>query len=379
MDPIVSPSDSPPRIRWRWIVGLFAAAFVARFAYFYFDDLSRHMGGTFERRLLEEFTGNLASFLFFPIAIIAERRFPLDRGRWRRNWWAHVCAFVAYSILHTTFLALSRKVLFPVFGLGRYDYGAMSVRYLMEAGQDAISYVTFAGLLTLLRVQGRLRERETRELQLEHAATRAQVEVLTLRLQPHFLFNALNTISSVVYEDPAVADELIGRLGELLRRSMDASARQETSLAEELDLLEAYAALIEARFGDRVRFVNEIDESTRACAVPVFLLQPLVENAVKHGSLLERSSTTIVIRASLQGDQVELTVENDVNAQLVEPRKKGMGLGGTTDRLRLLYGDAASLTASAADGKFRVIVRIPAREMGASGFLLEPSSARADR
>src|SRR5581483_6311475 len=101
MDSLVPPSESPPRLRWQWVAGLFAAAFVTRFAYFYLDDLTRQTSGTFGRRLLEESTGVVAALLFFPIVVIAERRFPLDRGRWRRNWWAHLCAFVLFSLLHT--------------------------------------------------------------------------------------------------------------------------------------------------------------------------------------------------------------------------------------------------------------------------------------
>ncbi len=379
---VAEPRDTPPRLRWRWIVALFAAAFVVRFSYFYLDDVAHGMGGMFTRRLLDEGTGNLASLIFFPIAVFTERRFPMDRGRWRRNWWAHTVAFVVYSIAHTTFMAVTRHFLSPAIGLGAYDYGAMSVRYFMEGAQDIISYATFAGLLTLLRVQARLREREVRELQLERAAAKAQLESLTLRLQPHFLFNALNTISATVYDDAAAADELIGRLGELLRKSIASSERQETSLAEELQLLDAYEALIAARFGERVRFVHDVSAEARDCAVPVFLLQPLVENAVKHGSSSERVGNEIVVRGSVRSGQLLLAVENAIDGAIDASAPLGTGLGASVARLRLLYGDAASLATHASDESFRVSVRLPMRPAPPNlerGESREAAVARADR
>ena len=116
-------TDRPPRIRWGVVVLLFALATLLRFAYFYLDDLSRQIPGTFVRRLLEEGTGNVASALFFPLAVLLERYFPVDQGRWRRTWFVHVAGYIAYSAAHTTFIAVSRALLFPALGMRAYDYG----------------------------------------------------------------------------------------------------------------------------------------------------------------------------------------------------------------------------------------------------------------
>src|SRR5215470_7424944 len=150
--PEVTP-DRPPRIRWSVVAALFALATILRFLYFYLDDLTRAMHDTFVRRALEEGTGNFASALLFPIALLLERRFPVDEGRWRRTWAIHIGGFVLYSVLHTTVIAVTRAVLSPALGLGPYDYGIMSVRYFMEAAQDFFSYAAFLGVLTLVRVQ----------------------------------------------------------------------------------------------------------------------------------------------------------------------------------------------------------------------------------
>jgi two-component system LytT family sensor kinase len=392
--PLVSPSpgssldDRPPRIRWRLIALLFVFATVARFAYFYLDDLTRGHSGTLGRRLMEEGTGGLASALLFWLAVVVERHFPLDRGRWRRSWLPHVGGYVAYSVAHTTMMAGMRAVLFPAVGYGAYDYGIMSVRYFMEAAQDLISYLTFLGIITLFRVQQQLHERELRSAALERDAANARLEVLSMRLQPHFLFNALNTISSTVYDDPATADDLIGHLGELLRRSLRTSDRQEIPLREELEVLRAYQALVEARFGDRIHFALDISGDALPLGVPAFLLQPLVENAVHHGASLEYGNSTILVTAAVERDILRLVVDNDAPATDCTPSRVGTGLGATRDRLRLLYGDAGVLETSAAGGRFRVTVCVPAHvvppgempsEVQTHPELPESSPARAHR
>ncbi len=367
-----SPDDRPPRISWPIAVALFGAATVLRFAYFYLDDVTRRIPGTFVHRLLEESTANLGSLLFFPIAVVAERRFPLDAGRWRRNWWVHGLGYVLYSALHTSFIAVSRALVFPALGHGPYDYGILSVRYFMESAQDFFSYAGFIAILTLMRVQQKLRDREIRAAVLERDAATARLDALSARLQPHFLFNALNTISSKAYEDPVVADELIGRLGDLLRESLRTGGRPEIPLDEELKVLEAYLAFVEARFGDRVHCTVDVDPAASGLAVPAFILQPLVENAVRHGSSVEDGGTDIRVGISRTPRGLTLTVENGSPPDAAEPTRLGTGLGATRDRLALLYGSAASLVTSASDGRFRVEIAIPAR-------VVEPSIDQAEK
>jgi two-component system, LytTR family, sensor kinase len=363
--------DRPARISWPITIGLFGVATVLRFAYFYLDDLTRRLHGTLVTRLIEEITGNVASALFFPIAVLAERRFPLDAGRWRRNWSAHVVGYVVYSGLHTSFLAASRAVLFPALGQGSYDYGILTIRYFMESSQDLFSYAAFIAILTLIRVQHKLRDRELRAAVLERDAASARLDALSARLQPHFLFNALNTISSKAYEDPVVADELIGRLGDLLRESLHAGGRAEIPLGEELRVLAAYLAFVDARFGDRIRCAVDVDPTATDLAVPAFLLQPLVENAVRHGASSDDgvAEISVVVRPTPRG--LSLVVENDSPADGSEAPTFGTGLGATRDRLAILYGSAASIHASANDGKFRATITLPARHA-------EPSPANPE-
>lgn len=372
-------TDRSARISWPIVVALFTGAALLRFAYFYLDDLTRRVSGTLVPRLIEEITGNVASALLFPIAVFAERRFPIDAGRWRRNWWVHVGGYVLYSALHTSFMAVSRAFLFPALGQGPYDYGILPIRYFMESAQDFFSYAAFLAILTLIRVQHKLRDRELRAAVLERDAANARLDALSARLQPHFLFNALNTISAKTYDDPVAADELIGRLGELLRESLTSGGRPEIPLSEELRVLEAYLAFVDARFGDRVRCSLDVDPAAVHFAVPGFILQPLVENAVRHGASLDGGVTEIRVSIRRTPAGLALAVENDAVTDADESPRVGTGLGATRDRLALLYGTAASLQTSNADGRFRVAIDLPPRTVAASPESHELADAGAHR
>jgi two-component system, LytTR family, sensor kinase len=359
LDPV---DDHSPRITWLAVFALFTAAWALRFAYFTLDDLTRDHAGTVARRLIEEGTGAYTAMLLFPIILAFERRFPLSSGRWR-NWPGHLGGLVLFTPLHTALMAGSRWIIFPALGLGQYDYGRMPLRFFMEAPEDVITYSTILCLLTFLRVQQELRAREVRAAVLERDAAQAKLASLSLRLQPHFLFNALNTISSIVYDDPIAADEMIGRLGDLLRHALRSGDRQEITVNEELETLRAYLAFIEARFGDRVRVAFDVDESASDLAVPAFMLQPLVENAVRHGAAREYHTTTIVITILADASSLHVTVDNETGDEMANPPRIGTGLGTTRDRLRLLYGDASSLHVLNDHGHFRVKIRLPARRL----------------
>jgi LytS/YehU family sensor histidine kinase len=371
--------DHPPAINWRVAFVLFTLAGLLRFLYLYLDDVTRAFPGTLVRRALEESTGAYAALLLFPLIVAAERRYPLSAGRWRRSWPAHAATYVVYTAGHTTLLALSRAAIYPLIGHGAYDYGRMPVRYFMESAEDVITYVVLVGILTFMRVQQYLRDREVRAATLERDAANARLEVLSLRLQPHFLFNALNTISSTVYDDPVAADDLIGRLGDLLRRALRTSERQEVTLDEEIETLRAYLSFVEARFGDRVRCTLDASTSCGAMGIPPLLLQPLAENAVVHGAAAEFGSTDILIRIRCDGGILEAVVENTITRPSPDGLRTGTGLGATRDRLRLLYGTRASLEVSVDAGRFRVTIRLPARPVAAAEPQAEPVHARADR
>ncbi len=353
--------ERSPRISWPALLAIFTAIALLRFTYFYLDDVTRGQVGTWATRLLEESTGAYAAMLVFPIIAFAERKFPVAQDRWRRSLPWHAAAFVPYTLAHTTLMWASRAALSPLLGLGAYDYGRMPWRYFMEAGEDVLAYALFLCLLTFLRVQLRLRDREVHALELARDAAEARLASLGDRLQPHFLFNALNTISSTVYDDPATADEMISRLGDLLRQSLRTGDRQQISVAEELALLRSYVAFVEMRFGERLSIIIAADSASASLALPAFLLQPLVENAVRHGSAIDGGAAEVTVAIARELEWLDVTVENDVAAQPTSAPGTGTGLRATRDRLQLLYGDAHRFDARRDGNRFRVSVRVPAR------------------
>jgi LytS/YehU family sensor histidine kinase len=256
-------------------------------------------------------------------------------------------------------------VLFPVVGLGHYHYGIMPLRYAMEFPADIAIFTLMVLFLHGARHLRRSRERELRAARLESGLAQAELRSLHLQIQPHFLFNALNTISSTLYEDPARADEMIDRLGELLRASLRTARSDEVSLREELQVLDAYLSLLAARFEDRLTVERDIADDVVSARVPPFLLQPLVENAVRHGGVESRGRGTIRLTARREGDEVVLTVLDDGPGLTPGVQEtvgsEGIGLSATAERLQLLYGDEQRFTAATRpEGGFCVEIRLPA-------------------
>jgi len=355
----------PPSSRFVWTVTivLFTITGVLRFTYQYFDDVARRETGTLARRAIEEGTGTYAAALLFVVAVSFVWRYPLDRPGWRARIPVHVAAMVAYSIAHTTLLLVSRSLIFPALGMGPYDYGYMPARYVMEFGEDATGYASFVVLITLYRYYRTTRQREVRTAQLERGLAQAELRNLRLQLQPHFLFNALNTISSTMYDDPRAADRMIGQLSQLLRLSLRTSHAQEVPLRDELDVLSCYLGLMQARFGSRLRTSIEAEPATLDALVPSLLLQPLVENAIRHGNAsramggridirVTRATTTLLVDVSDDGPGT--TLGTDVFGS-------GVGLSATRDRLRLLYGHDHRFDVGNRDGGFGVRIELPYR------------------
>ena len=171
---------------------------------------------------------------------------------------------------------------------------------------------------------------------------RSRLEVLRMQLQPHFLFNSLNTIASLVHDDPEKADELIAGLSELLRTSLD-TAEQEIALADETDFIGRYLELMHARFDDRLRYQIDVPADLGTARVPAMLLQPLVENAVEHGLRELPAGGCVAVRARRDGDTLRLEVSDD-GMGVEDPGElhEGIGIANTRERLTTLYGKGAT-------------------------------------
>ncbi len=335
--------------------------FLLRFTYMWLDDVVRAVSNTFLPTLVEEASGALGSALLSVFIYVAWRRAPL---RGEHVWWRaieYVVLGVLISFANTSFMWGSRSVAFPLLGLGEYDYGRMPLRYLMELPVSLIGFATVLTMIALTDEVRARRARQTQELELERALAESQLRALRLQMQPHFLFNALNTISAQLHEDPLVADRLIGHLSDLLRASLRSTHGADVPLREELALLDDYAALMHARFGDRLCLEVESDRSLADILVPPVLLQPLVENAIRHGGL-EQGQARIRVHIARDDGALTLQVHDDGPgvADGRDPLTTGTGLSTTVRRLALLHGSAARIQAgNDPSGGFLVRITLP--------------------
>jgi two-component system, LytTR family, sensor kinase len=226
---------------------------------------------------------------------------------------------------------------------------------------------TFCLALTLLWAAGVGNEAErsaSRAQLLEAEKQRAEAAALRLQLNPHFLFNTLNSISSLVVLDRKTeAEEMIDRLSEFLRASLEADPTADVPLSQELDMIDAYLAIETARFGDRLEVSIEVADTASSALVPNFILQPLVENAVKHGVATCRGKATLAITARVIGPELILSVLNSSSSDQPDLAVKGAGIGlaNTRQRLSIRYGGAASLMTQPTPTGFLAEVCLPWR------------------
>jgi two-component system, LytTR family, sensor kinase len=206
-------------------------------------------------------------------------------------------------------------------------------------------------------------DRQVRAVELESLLRHSQLEALRSQLNPHFLFNSLHSIAELVHQDPKLAEQLIVRLGELLRRALDTAKQPQLGLAEELDFIRGYLEIEQMRLGDRLRVVWEVEPDTHGVLVPSLILQPLVENAIQHGIAATSVPGTLTLRARLADGQLHLEIADSGPGMppAGESRPQGIGIANTRARLQRLYGERQSFELHHGAGLV-VKMRIPAVE-----------------
>jgi LytS/YehU family sensor histidine kinase len=255
----------------------------------------------------------------------------------------------------------SRRLLFSALGLGEYRWGDMKVRYFMEGAEDVRGYL---GMLTLIFLYHYFRYSAQQELaraRLETLLAQAQLQNLRLQLEPHFLFNALNAISAVVYESPRKADEMISRLSDLLRHLLKQDHEQEIPLAEEIELVRLYTNVMQARLEDRLKVEIDVAAGTERALVPQLLLQPIVENAIKYGASPVTFQVEVQVTARLENGDLRITVrDHGPGFPKSGAESIGIGIRNTEERLSQLYGPRRLFERSDPDGGgTQVDIRVP--------------------
>ncbi len=267
-----------------------------------------------------------------------------------RDWKSSMRAVAIYLAAAPFAVALHAALVAPILAMPFLDPDGDGI---WRAWRFGVGVLTFFGLLTygvitaLLAVQTaqqRLREEERRTAAAHAQSVAARLRALQSQLHPHFLFNSLHAVGGLMLRDPERALEMIDRVGEFLRLSLGRSERLTAPLQDELEFIERYLAIELIRFGDRLQVRWEIDPATRDTEVPLLLLQPLVENAVRHGLAQRVAGGAIVLRAAFTPSPLRLQLEVEDDGPGFTPESApGLGITNTRNRLASFYGDGASL------------------------------------
>jgi sensor histidine kinase YesM len=342
------------------VAGVFLA-WTAAGLFFFSQDLSRKLlfgdPTPWWHFLVSWISGVYISAAFTPVILWLGRRFPLGRQKWVRRVVLHLVLSVVFALVHILLdsTVVARLGLFPV--AMKSQTAAFVILLVFGFHGNVTAYWILLGMQAAFRYYRQYQERKQTALRLELQASelqsrlvQAQLSALKGQLQPHFLFNTLNAIMVLVRQGKGrQAEEMLARLSDLLRSVLEEVEAQEVPLRRELESLQLYLAIEEVRFQDRLHVEISIEPEALDAAVPHLGLQPIVENAVRHGIGRRSAAGRIEISAARVEQSLRIQVRDDGPglppegpAGITEAR--GIGLANTRERLRRLYGDAASLT-----------------------------------
>jgi Ca2+/Na+ antiporter len=283
---------------------------------------------------------------------------PIQRSTMQRLWITHLVAAAIVSFIWmeaAKLLAYGLSRLSEFSGLDRRL--APQIPVLFVAGL-LLYLLSVAAHYVILAIE-ESRQAEARAMETSILARDAELKALKAQVNPHFLFNSLNSISALTSLEPAKAREMCNLLAEFLRMTLGLGEKTSVPLSEELSLLDRYLAIEQVRFGKRLRVEEDIQEEAKSVQVPALLLQPLAENAVTHGIANLPEGGTVRLSAQARDGRALLAVENTFDAESTPMRKGGLGLKNVRNRLEARYGKEASMHVTTENGQFRVQLSLP--------------------
>ena len=363
---------TPP---WPWVFGAATAFGVSSFLQAYRLTLVNSKPGmTIEAGKL--LILNLALWylpaLMVPMIVSAARRFPLEAGRRVQAIAVHTVGAVVFSFAHIVGLLGVRFLLWenggksPMATWEQY----FQRKFFEQMDASLMVYAVIVGVSHAVAYYHELQERKLKAAQLETRLIEARLKTLEAELHPHFLFNTLHAISTLVHRDPESADRMISRLSDLLRITFDRSGEPKVPLKEEMDFLQKYLDIEQTRFQDRLTVHVNVEPDALDGEVPRMILQPLVENAIKHGIAGRSGGDHIQITAGLDGERLWMQVRDNgagLQVRTLKALRTGVGLSNTRARLDCLYGRHYRLEFSDKHGGLSVLIEIPFQRVTSAG------------
>ena len=280
--------------------------------------------------------------LLAPFMLWMARRFRFERHGWVRSALAHVAGVLVATFVHAMVSVTARVYIMQWMADSELDWWlVVRERFFLYFDWEMMTYWAVIAVSHALDYHRESQERAVTAAQLETRLAEAQLQALQRQLHPHFLFNTLHTISALMHRNIDAADAMLARLSDLLRMTLDQLGTQVVTLKEELDFVEKYLEIEHTRFGDRLQVRIDVEPQTLDASVPNFILQPLVENALRHGIGPKLGGGTVEVITRRVDDRLLLVVRDDgrgVPPEKLSAFNTGVGLGNTRSRLEHLYG-----------------------------------------
>jgi two-component system LytT family sensor kinase len=293
-----------------------------------------------------EMSSAVVIFAVIPLVVRFERRVPIDSKPRTRVLLSHLAAAFVFSAIHVAGILVLRKLAYAFAGES-YEFGNLALKGFYEFQKDLITYAIIIVVVFAYRQFQVRRVGELRATELAAELSQAQLAHLTAQIEPHFLFNALNAISNRMHEDVDAADRMISDLGSLLRAAYDTDRQVLVPLESELHWLRGYTTMMTERFRGQLHFELQVQGDLEALKVPRLLLQPLVENSLRHG--LPDGRGTLIVSIERRGEEVEYRVADDGIGLKDGVARYGTGLSNVARRLELLYPGAHRFELKAQD------------------------------
>ncbi|MGH8264449.1 MAG: sensor histidine kinase [Steroidobacterales bacterium] len=303
-----------------------------------------------------ETTSVVVIMVLVPLIVWFERRHPLESpGRWR-TFGMHLAGAIGFSLVHVVGMIAARKLIYVLVYSQTYEYGSAWLTLFYELQKDVITYTTILLIAFTIRQYRRRREGEVLAAELSRSVSDARLRQLTAQIDPHFIFNALNAISNRMHEDVEAADRMLARLADLIRAAYETDETVFVELGREVQLLRGYLDLMAERFRGQLTIELTVEPGIEALRVPRLLIQPIVENALKHGLVQGRGSLRVEIRRD--GEQLTCLVTDD-GVGIAAPVRMGTGLSNVSHRLELLFPGKHEFRVESAAPGTRVSMAFP--------------------